>query len=121
MRKNLIKRFRDFWGTLTVGEQRDLWNILTALRGADHHNKSVKVTTTARIRGELLGKEHSRSLKRTCIIYCSSGSKQIKRVKDPRGIFRVSMFHFKYHVEAAIYALKKHVPKERIKDLLKLL
>jgi len=121
MRKNLIKRFQDFWGTLTAKEKEDLWNILTALRGPDHDNDRVKAITTCRIRGELLGKKHSRLIKRKCIIFRSSRSNMIKEVEDPWGTFRVAIYHFRYHTEDAIKALKKHVPKERIRDLLKLL
>jgi hypothetical protein len=100
-----------------MDEKKDLWNILTALRGPDHENDdAVKAITTCRIRGELLGTKHSRLIRKKCIIYRSPTT-----YTDPSGTFEISTFHFKFHAKDAIRALEKHVPKERIKDLLRLL
>lgn len=119
MKKNLIERFRGFWGTLTLREKKDLWDIMTALRGNDQENDTLKYITTCRIRGELLGTEHKKST--TCIVYCSPNNKVIKRVACPRGVFSKSGWHSRHHTRSAIEALARYVPKKRIKDLLNLL
>jgi hypothetical protein len=119
MKKNLIKRFRDFWGTLTGIEQKDLWDIMTALRGNDEDYRALKYITTCRIRGELLGMEHKKAA--ACIVYLSSNNKDIKRVACPRDVFSKSNWHSRHHTRSAIEALARYVPKKRIKDLLNLL
>ncbi len=117
MSKNLITKFRKFWRTLSLLEQRRLYDIFTALRGEDDGNSRVKNHTTARIRGSLFGEK--------------------LRHKGVRGFFRTEPSiidrvavqclrgkmggHFYCHVRDAIQALKPYVPKKKFVDLEKFL
>ena len=52
---NPVYKFRMYWHSLTTEEKKDMWSILTALRGQDEiQNMDVKHCTTGRIRKELM-------------------------------------------------------------------
>ena len=130
-RKNMILRFREFWSKLTETEQVDMWAILTALRGPDKSgNSEIKILTTARIRGELFGRDHAgdgslsgfhvyASYKKLKSLYPNI---QLTMTGEHSSDIRKSCDeHFRVHFYAAVCALKRYVPKKQIEDLLELL
>ena len=126
MKKNgLIQRFREFWASLDQYEQVDLWDILSSLRGEDDGTYLVKNFTTARIRGELLGKyDDSRIENERATIFFSCKEVNEYHPHSHQLVmetWKKADFHFKNHVRMAIDSLNKHVPKSRIRDLQKFL
>ena len=126
---NVIEKFREFWNGLTKDEQKDLWDIFTALRANDSNNwEGLKALTTCRIRGELLGinnvnkygaiifKSFARAKKylETTFSKGYDSDKFIKRFKE-------SNLHWLVHTRRAIRAISRHVGKRAVKDLKKFL
>lgn len=57
-RQQLLKKFHDFWDSLTKDERDDLYEILTSLRGPDKDDfgsEKVKTVLTKRFRKILMG------------------------------------------------------------------
>lgn len=117
--KNVVLKFRKFWKELDGLERSHLWDIMTALRGADVGSDHVKMFTTARIRGELLGRDFYKgfvflSLERAKY-HQGNGYSPSRIVKQ----FRAEKSHFVCHVIEAIETLAKYRPKTSVRDLLK--
>ena len=123
-RINPIIKFRQYWKSLTVTERQLMWLILTALRGLDEGEYStlenkleLKHQTTARIRGELVGKSLAGKTKEStgCFIEAEIRRPEFNVKKD----FNHCPHHFKLHVRQAIDALIELRGKEKIPDLMK--
>ena len=124
--KNMIDKFREFLSDLHQSEKEDLWDILTALRGADIKcGYMVKWHTTARIRGELLGDGY-----RSLPAFIAPSLAVAKRETCPppkaglsflKEEFQRLPVHARDHIKSAINALSKRVPKSRVRDLQKFL
>jgi len=118
--KNILAKFRDFWGTLTQGEQIDLWDVLTALRGQDSKDCStMKHFVTARIRGELfrqpLGGYHSHPTHKGAerATFLQHGKISTQKLKK---LFTALPLHWQEHVQGAIEVLLRLHPR-RARDL----
>lgn len=124
MKSTLIKRFREFWGSLSKSERESLWDILSALRGSDDRfSNPIKYRTTSRIRAELFGTEFAPDI---IGIECYSQDDIIywdrkRTVKDIHERWNALSSHFRAHIQEAIDALNLHVPKSKIRDLQKFL
>lgn len=126
--KNVLTRFREFFKSLSHPEQKELWDVLTALRGSDAGvNDDVKFATTARIRGEFLGERYSRgyvflNLKQAKneMQYTSSHRGGYKPHKV-RSHYQDKPHHFQAHVRHAIDVLNRYRPKSSMRDLQKFL
>ena len=128
LKRNLITLFRKFYFALELDEQKDLWDIMTALRGEDEGDNQLKVFTTCRVRGELLGIKGTGWCERVKCFVASNlrGVKASPHADDysPRGI-KLKLFEAKYHwskhLTQAIHALNRYRPKASVRDLQKFL
>ena len=118
MSKNLLTKFRKFWRTLSPMEQKRLYDIMTVLRGEDEGQSDVKIRTTARIRGLLLGAKWKRE-NRNVYVGFFRPNPIVDTTLTQRENFRKATKHFQHHVQEAIHALKPYVKKEKFKDLLR--
>lgn len=115
MSKNLITKFRKFWRTLSPLEQKRLWGILSALRGEDEGDSSLKHRTTGRIRGLLFGIK----LKHEGITGFFRPDPVEDQTNTHRDFFHKASGHFQSHIRIALNALKPYVKKEKFIDLLR--
>lgn len=119
---NLVLKFREFWNSLSGREKGHLWDIMTALRGADSGDDRdfVKTFTTARIRGELLGQDFYKGF----IHITFEKAKRFHGRYNWRAVtesFIKHPSHFYCHVTEAIEVLKLYRPKSAMRDLEKFL
>lgn len=129
MRKklNLVQKFRKFFFSLPIEEQKALWDIMTALRSEDMGSLSLKLFTTSRIRGALFGESNTGFLGRALIVTNPRlAKKYLSRFgfgsldSSPQGLkslYKRSNIHFKDHFRMAVNALLKHGFKGKVKDL----
>lgn len=121
--KNVLTRFREFFNALSDHEQKELWDVLTVLRGDDKESGlAIKIFITARIRGELLRMTHLSDLPLGAYM-ASSFSVAKKKFTYPSLVELKRMFnraptHWKSHITRAIHVLLKYHPK-RTQDLKK--
>lgn len=125
-RDNLLFKFRKFNDNLSDEERKDLWDILTALRGNDknHDLRGVeKCLTTARIRGEFFGKKSfSHGIGGYSYPSYSVTPKYAKqKIREVEEKSRDGSSHFYAHIRNAILALSKYRPKKAMRDLQKFL
>lgn len=118
MSKNLLTKFRVFWRTLSPLEQRRLYDIMTALRGEDGGNDSLKYRTTARIRGLLFGIKLKDGATGGLMGFFRSDP-SIDRTSAQKDLFYKASVHWQGHIRDALRALKPYVKKGRFKDLLR--
>ena len=124
MKKNLVQKFRKFYFALPKEEQKALFFIMTALRGGDSNASStLKIFTTARVRGALFGKSEREFIGRAL---CFASLKKARVYQDNftpddnlRDLWQQADYHFKQHIQSAISALRKHGFKKTISDLMK--
>ncbi len=115
---SVFDKFQEFWKDLDYNEQKDLWDVMTALRGPDvpHSRKmeQIKLLTTARIRFLLIGAERDgargyvlRSLAeaKRCI-----GSPPLSPKKAKEFICQPQHTHFRSHLYIALKALIEQYP-----------
>ena len=126
MKQNLVQKFRKFYFALPKEEQIALWDIMSAMRGEDSGNDTLKVFTTARIRGALLGISKisfaNRALVFASLRKAKSYTNKRNFFEDKREVITLwqqSHYHFKQHIQSAIEALRKHGFKRSISDLMK--
>ena len=113
---NPVYKFRLYWQSLTLQEKKDMWSILTALRGQDENgDMDVKQCTTGRIRKELF-MEHGMDY--PCLVFPPPMNipDEIENIKET---YALCPQHFKQHIFDAIIALSNYVFKQRIVDLYK--
>lgn len=114
---NPIWKFRIFWNNLNQGERRDMWNILTALRGQDKDSDpDVKHSTTGRIRGELFAGDQLGYDLLVCINYPTL-AEDIRMCREK--LFDTPT-HFQRHIQDATISLAKYIFKKRVNDLYKI-
>lgn len=119
---SVFDKFQEFWGGLNYDEQRDLWDVMTALRGPDEEGESliqVKLLSTARIRSLLVGKRLGGRGTKGFVFdstakakeYCNAAYR--KDALTPKGIKRIldNSYHFKNHLEMALESLKCKYPR----------
>lgn len=123
---NLVFKFREFNNNLSEKERKDLWDILTALRGNDKNHAiegAEKCLTTARIRGELFNKKgFSHGIAGysypSYSVTPKYAKQQVEKVKKESKDFSS---HFYAHIRTAILALSEYRPKKAMRDLQKFL
>lgn len=117
---NPFYKFRRFWVDLSDQEKKDVWNILTVLRGEDGGSVWLKSETTGRIRYEIFGCD--RVLDKRVI--CTEGQIEAEDIRGLRKIFlddKQTNAHWRHHLISAIKSLSKFVFKERLNDLYKVI
>lgn len=121
-KKNVLEKFRTFFhNELSWSEQRDLWDVLTALRGDDTEKAmNNKILVTARIRGELLRRDGTATFGGYSFQTLKSALGEIGRSTSYTLMedFKKGASHWKQHVTKAIYILLAIHPS-RAKDLKK--
>lgn len=125
-RNNVVTKFKSFWDELDKEEKKELWKILTALRGNDDssskYHEHEKCLTTARIRGELF---EAHSFEPGIEGYSYPSYSRIpdyakKRTREVTRPFRSACFsHFHSHIRSAIRILNKYRPEKNMRDLQK--
>ena len=115
-KKNVVTKFHGFWEKLNDHEQEQLWALLTALRGEDGGNRTVKRMTTCRIRafmfppgyqGKINGWVYTtRKYAETCSL-----SNEAK-LSNLRKLFRGSNYHWRGHTAQAMQILEKLFPSK---------
>ena len=126
MKKNLVQKFRKFYFALPKEEQIAFFDIMSAIRGEDGGNGDLKVFTTARVRGALLGISEI-SYAKKALVFASLKKAEAYNGKntfpgdenEAMTLWRRSSWHFKQHIHSAIKALRKHGFKRSISDLMK--
>lgn len=122
-RKNLVQKFRKFYFALPKDEQVALWDILAAIRGEDGGSFTLKIFTTARVRGALFGKSQTdfanRGLVFASLKKAQSYNKRGYEAGEANlmGLWNEADGHFRAHIETAIRALVKHGFKRATSDL----
>jgi len=118
---NVVHKFREFWANLDGKERSYLWDILTALRGADVGSDQVKMFTTARIRGELLGRDFYKGFVFTSFHLAKTHNHSCESYSPKKvvAMFKKEKAHFYCHVVEAIEALARYRPKSAMRDLMK--
>jgi len=124
---NLVQKFRKFFFSLPKGEQQALWDIMTALRSEDDGSTRLKMFTTSRIRGALMGKSTTQFVGRAILFtnpkaaeaYCKLYGWLDDFPRDLKTTYRRSNYHFKDHFRLAVDALLKYGFKGKITDLKK--
>lgn len=121
--KNVLTRFREFFKSLADHEQRELWDVLVALRGEDTESSmKLKMFITARIRGELFRMEDVDVLPLGAYIAPTlEDSKYVETsasLLDFKDLFAKASPHWRGHVTKAIKVLLNHHPS-RCRDLKK--
>lgn len=122
-KKNVLTRFREFWNTLDNGDQKDLWDVLTALRGDDDETSlELKLFVTARIRGELFRVKAIKVLPLggyICpTIHDSRQEFTEGSLPNLKELFKKASEHWKTHAQRAIRVINKLHPS-RSRDLKK--
>lgn len=125
--KNLVQKFRKFfYCELSAKEQESLWDIMCALRSEDGGDPVLKIYTTCRIRGALLGQNmdsfygaivmanHKNADK-----YCTPSRKKTR--KEHNELYFNADSHWRSHFRSAIKALRRDGFASTISDLLKFL
>lgn len=94
-------------------ESRDLWRILTALRGPDNDDERLKKTTTAVIRSKAFPRCHNK-FSQGGAFYSVNGAIFAKREQLEAGVDHTILgsienggWHFASHIESAESALNK--------------
>jgi len=122
-RKNVLTKFREFWKKLDTPEQRELWDVLTALRGDDVElSLKLKLFVTARIRGELLRQRAVKVLPMGAYM-CPTRKDALAEFNQPslsnfKEHFKKASEHWQTHVRKAIRVIIKYHPS-RARDLKK--
>ncbi len=122
---SVFDKFQDFWGGLKDSERKDLWDVMTALRGPDLYGSKfevVKMHTTARIRALLIPKNKRTSMS-GCFVFDTV--KEINKwIKESLNYTRLSredivetfrtykLDHFTQHFRNALAALEKRYSRK---------
>lgn len=118
IKNNPVYKFRLYWESLTVDEKKDMWSILTALRGQDQNgDDDVKQCTTGRIRKEFF-MEHG--MPYPCLVFPPPMDIP-DEIKGIRATYFETPTHFQNHVDEAVDALSKYIFKSRLNDLRKVI
>lgn len=81
--------------------RKEMWDILTALRGPDNENSQEKSATTAVIRYMLLGEKTYKTISKLALVHPDSKEKADYRYNYKKGI----LGHFGIHAVEAFTAL----------------
>lgn len=100
---NTVEKFREFWDSLGYTEHKELWRLMSALRGPDDGNLQVKYETTARIRRALFEK---RLYDSNIFVDVSEFGPSYTREE----MMNKTEEHFRLHYEAAANVLAEQVP-----------
>lgn len=96
--KTLLDEFFRNVDALGIVEQRDVWHILTALRGPDADDYEIKGRTTARLRSAVCGR---------FAMVCGGTTDEGPVVMYREDMMEVGS-HFYDHMEMAVKAARKH-------------
>ncbi len=110
-KKTCVEKFQYMWNKLDEEEKRDLYELLSAVRGPDFDDDDLKMITTAKIRVFLFGSQEA--LKYTGSLNNSdpileSDIKQCPTVSDKQ--------HFGNHVARAYDVINKLQGFPKLKD-----
>lgn len=119
---SVFDKFQEFWKGLDSSEQKDLWDVMTALRGPDMEGNefiTLKLLTTARIRALLIPKPYEvfgfyiiDSLKTAKkAIELRSSLPALSPTQAYRLLTNFNLEHFAKHFRNSLYVLGKRYPK----------
>ncbi len=104
-RKTSVQKFQKFWSKLSPTEHKELWNLMSAIRGPDDFNEMIKEQTTAKIRGFLFPTENNN---RVDYLDDVGGLFSRESIYDSDMKFlKTAQDHFKSHVICAYVVISK--------------
>lgn len=101
--RTLLKHLDEFFATADTESTREVWDVLTALRGPDNEDSRLKYDTTARIRSKAFPRLAMRNEFED--VARAIFSTNLDRPEKPKGIPYSTHPHFLSHVSMAARVL----------------